>query len=326
MQCMKRIDIDFSNPTLPPKKCAVTFGCFDGIHLGHQEVIRQLKKEALKRGIKAALYLFHPHPQTVLTPQSNFKKLFTLQETEALLHSMGLDFFGLVPFNLKVSKWSPKEFIKSFLIPHLNPRLWVVGYDFAFGAGRVGKASHLKTLAKELSFEVQQLPPVLKAGEPVSTSRIKKLIVGGAIKQANELLGREFFFSGNVVKGEGRGKKIGYPTANLLLDANKIVLKKGVYGVQVQFQEKWHPGVMNVGFRPTFFQELNSREKTSDTKKLHFEVHVIGGSFELYGKQIRVQAQNFLREERAFDSENHLKSQIQRDIQKTLKYLSLPGR
>ena len=323
---MKRIDIDFSNSALPPKRCAVTLGCFDGIHLGHQELIRRLKKEALKRGLKTALYLFHPHPQAVLKPQTNFKKIFTLAETEALLHPIGLDFFGLIPFNLKVSQWSPGEFIKSFLIPHLDPRLWVVGYDFAFGAGRKGKASHLKTFAKEGSFKIRQIPPVLKAGEPVSTSRIKKLIAAGAVREANELLGRKFFFSGKVVKGAGRGGKIGFPTANLLLDDIKIRLKKGVYGVQTLLQGKCRPGVMNVGVRPTFFRKPDPEEKTTDTKKPHFEVHIIGGDFNLYGKQIRIRVENFLREERTFDSAALLKSQIQRDIQKTLKYLSLPDR
>lgn len=326
MQCMKRVDVDFSNPALSPKKCAVALGCFDGVHLGHQEVIRQLKKEALKRKLKTALYLFHPHPQAVLKPQANFKKLFTLREIEALLHSMGLDFFGLIPFNLKISRWSPEEFIKSFLIPQLNPKLWIVGYDFAFGAGRAGKISHLRAFAKDLSFEVQQLPPVLKKGKPVSTSRIKELIAGGSIKQANKLLGREFFFSGNVIKGEGRGKQIGYPTANLLLDTDKIALRKGVYGVQAQFGGKWHPGVMNVGFRPTFFKKSGQGKIVSDITKPHFEAHIIDGVFELYGKRIRVRVQNFLREERVFNKVEHLKSQIRRDIQKTLKYLSLSSR
>lgn len=321
---MKQIKVSFSNPSLPPKKCAVTLGCFDGIHLGHQAIIHQLKKEAGKRKLKTALYLFHPHPQTVLKPQSNFKRLFTLQEIEALLHPLGLDFFGLIPFNLKVSRWSPEEFIRSFLIPHLNPKLWIVGYDFAFGAGRVGKISHLKAFGKTLKFEVRQLSPVLKEGEPVSTSRIKKLIATGCIRKANELLGREFFFSGTVIKGEGRGKNFGYPTANLLLNDDKVMLKRGVYSAQVQFQKKWHPGVMNVGLRPTFLRKLD--KKMSDKQKLHFEVHIIDGNFKLYGKRLCVRVQNFLREERSFHEVDSLKSQIQKDIQKTLKYLLFLGR
>ena len=321
---MKRIEVDFLNPALSPKECAVTLGCFDGIHLGHQEIILQLKKEAQKKGLKAALYVFHPHPQIVLNPQSNFKKLFTLQEIETLLRPFELDFFGLIPFNLKISRWSPEEFITSFLIPHLNPRLWVAGYDFAFGAQREGQFSHAKSFAKTLNFEVQQIPPVLKQGEPVSTSRIKKLLISGCIEQANKLLGREFFFSGTVIKGEGRGQKLGYPTANLLLEGDKIMPKRGVYSVQVHFQKKWHPGVMNIGLRPTFRQK--SEKKILNKKQFHFEVHIINKSFHLYDKRLCVKLQNFLREERVFSGKDDLKLQIQKDIQKTLKHLSPPDR
>lgn len=321
---MKRIEVDFLNPALSPKECAITLGCFDGIHLGHQEIIFQLKKMAQKKGIKTALYVFHPHPQIVLNSQSNFKKLFTLQEIETLLQPFELDFFGLIPFNLNISRWSPEEFITSFLVPHFNPRLWITGYDFAFGAGREGQFSHLKSFAKILNFEVQQVPPVINDEEPVSTSRIKKLLISGYVEKVNKLLGKEFFFSGTVIKGEGRGQSLGYPTANLLPEGGKVMPKRGVYSVQVHFQNKWHPGVMNIGLRPTFRQK--SKKKIINKKQLHFEVHIINKSFHLYDKQLCVKLKNFLREERVFNGEKDLKLQIQKDIQKTLKHFPPPDR
>ena len=152
-----------------------------GIHLD-QEIIFKLKKEALKRKLKTALYMFYPHPQTVLAPEKNFKRLFTLEETQNILESFGLDFFGVIPFDLKLSKWSPEEFVSSFIVPHLKPRLIVVGYDFSFGSQRLGNVSHLKSLSRNWHFEVQQIPPLLKKGEPVSTSRIKKLLSRASIR------------------------------------------------------------------------------------------------------------------------------------------------
>ena len=312
---MKKIQLDFSNPSIPPKGCAVTLGCFDGIHLGHQKIICNLKKEALKRKLKTALYMFYPHPQTVLAPEKKFKRLFTLEETQSILEPFGLDFFGVIPFDLRLSKWSPEEFVSSFIVPYLKPRFIVVGYDFSFGSQRQGNVSHLKSLGQNWDFEVQQIPPLSKQGEPVSTSRIKRLLSEGSIRKANALLGREFFFSGTVVRGEGRGRKLGYPTANLS-PPGKLILKNGVYSIQVCFQKVWHKAVLNIGLKPTFFPK--SIKKATSIGKISFEVHIIHGNFNWYGQNICVKVHRFLREERAFNKISSLKAQIQKDIQETL--------
>lgn len=312
---MKRIDADFSQHSLLPRGCAVTFGCFDGIHLGHQKIISKLKEEALKRKLKTALYLFHPHPQTILNPKRNFKKLFTLKETQTLLQPWELDYFGVIPFNQNISTWSPEKFVTSFVVPQLKPKLIVAGYDFSFGASREGGISHLKSMGEDWDFEVQQVSSFLKKKKPVSTSRIKVLLSQGHIKEANSLLGREFFLSGIVSKGEGRGRELGYPTANLLLP-DKIIPKKGVYSVQVLVHKKWRLGVLNIGFRPTFAQK--SSEKPNLRQTLFFEVHIINGKFDLYGKILCVKITRFLREEKTFKTATALKAQIQKDIKEAL--------
>ena len=313
---MERIDVNHTHSSLSPKGCAVTFGCFDGIHLGHQKIILKLKKEAFKKNLKTALYLFHPHPQIVLNPKNIFKKLFTLEETQTILQSWGLDYFGIIPFSLNMSTWSPEKFVTDFIASHLNPKLIVVGYDFSFGASRKGGVSHLKSLGVDWNFEVKQVSPLLKEGEPVSTSWIKALLSQGDIEQANSFLGREFFLSGSVVKGEGRGRHLGYPTANLSLP-DKALPKRGVYSVQVRFQEKWHPGVLNIGFKPTFLSKL-SEEKVFHRRTPFFEVHIIDGNFNLYGKTLYLKITHFLREEKTFENATALKAQIQKDIQKAL--------
>ena len=313
---MKRIDADLSQPSLLPKGCAVTFGCFDGIHLGHQKIISKLKEEALKRKLKTALYLFHPHPQTVLNPKRNFKKLFTLEETQTLLQPWELDYFGVIPFNQNISTWSPEKFVTSFVVPHLKPKLIVAGYDFSFGASREGGISHLKSMGANWNFEVQQVSSLLKKKKPVSTSRIKTLLSQGHIEEANSLLWREFFLSGTVSRGEGRGRKLGYPTANLLLP-DKVIPKKGVYSVQALVHEKWRLGVLNIGFKPTFTQQ--SLKKPTHGQTLSFEVHIINGEFDLYGKTLCVKMNRFLREEKTFKTAMALKTQIQKDIKEALK-------
>ena len=368
---MERVDL---KQQAPPslKGAAITLGCFDGIHLGHQEIIRRLQEEARKRRLKTALCLLHPHPQTVLRPQktlgpdaSGFKRLFSLNETEDLLRPFGLDFFCLFPFDRSVARLSPQTFIASLVMPLLAPKLWLAGYDFAFGAGRSGGFPLLCKLSSKFGFETLQVPPVtfenvfsagtaggpnldepvarrdafrgasatqaatrdrsadriapdpiranlrragplpasgaqmqtpaaraqqqtagtrprrvrsqaqntaagaktvadLKAkapatagkAEPVSASRIKRLLQEGRVQEACRLLGRPFFFSGAVVKGEGRGRSLGFPTANLRPPQDKAPLKRGVYIIETAVPNgRFLPAVMNVGFRPTFSQK-----------------------------------------------------------------------
>lgn len=306
----KRIDVNFSNPSGSPKGCAVTFGCFDGIHLGHRKILSRLVELARQRSLKTALYLFHPHPQAVLNPAQGFKRLFTLTETKTLLQEQNLDFFGLIPFDLEMSRWSPKTFLSSFVAPFFQPQLIVAGHDFAFGANARGSFSDLKVFSQGTACQVRQVPPVRRQGQVVSTSRIKKLLQKGCIRQANALLGRKFILSGSVVRGHGRGRRIGYRTANLFISSDKMLPKKGVYAIQARFQSEWHPGVLNIGSKPTFLK--NSRA-------VFCEAHIINRNFNLYDKQLHLRICRFLREERLFSNTEALKSQIQKDIKKALK-------
>lgn len=285
-------------------------GCFDGIHLGHQRIIAAMKARAREKNRKTALYIFYPHPLKVLNPSRPYQRLFTLMELRHILAGYKLDFLGLVPFSKDFSRLTPEEFVRSFIVPQIQPDTLVVGYDFSFGRDRSGHISDLRALGKEMNFEVIQVPAQVLDGEPVSTSRIKEALLKGQTEEVNRLSGRPFFFVGSVVKGQGRGKGLGYPTANLSLTKDKFLPKSGVYSAQVWLKghlEK--PAVLNIGYNPTF----------RISRRLTVEVHIINSPIDdLYGQTLKVELGLFIRAERTFRDSVELRKQIQKDVQSAL--------
>ncbi|MCY4512413.1 MAG: riboflavin biosynthesis protein RibF, partial [Bdellovibrionales bacterium] len=303
-----------SFPVKAPKKGVISLGCFDGIHLGHQKIISVMKAQAQEKDLKTALYVFFPHPFQVLNPDKPFKRLFSIRELKHILESYQLDFFGKVSFSRNFSQLSPAEFIQSFIAPQFQPKVIVVGYDFSFGRNREGRISDLRNFGREENFQVVQAPVHLVGGRPVSTSRIKEALSLGRMEEVHQLLRRSFFIIAPVVKGQGRGRKLGYPTANLLLPEDKLLPKKGVYSARVWMEDrKGHPAVLNIGYKPTF----------GGSKKMTIEVHMIKGLFDdLYNRTLRVEIHSFIREERAFKSSIDLQRQIRRDVKVALNNLS----
>ena len=303
-----------SQPVKPPKEGVVSLGCFDGIHLGHQKIISLMKNQARKRNLKTAIYLFHPHPFQVLNPGKPFQQLFSLRELKIILKSCPLDFFGIIAFSESFSRLSPKEFIQSFIGPQLQPKVMVVGYDFSFGRRRLGRISDLKAFGKEENFEVIQAPAHLVAGRPVSTSRIKEALSLGQVEEATRLAGSPFFLMAPVVKGQGRGRKLGYPTANLSVAKDKFLPKKGVYSARIWWKGQiGQPAVLNIGHRPTF----------GASERVTVEAHILKGHIEdLYRRTLKVEIHSFLREEKAFKNSIELQKQIQKDVQRALNNLS----
>ena len=308
---MKRIYLDFQSDSSVLKESVLTIGCFDGIHKGHQQILFEVQRESEKKKVPSCLCLFEPHPLEILQPEKKFKKLFTIDETEEILKSYKLDYLGVIPFDHSFSRQSPEQFIHQ-ITSKLNPSYLVVGYDFSFGVDRKGNVKDLIKKGKELQFEVKQIPALVLGNQPVSSSRIRNLLSLGKMEEAAHLLGYNFFIMSSVIKGQGRGRKLGFPTANLLVD-RKNLPKKGVYAARVKHQNKWYASVLNIGNQPTF----------SNSKEQILEVHIIGESFDLYGVTITLEWRNFLREERPFSSISGLQNQIQSDIQETLNILSV---
>ena len=306
---MEKIIIDFKNPSLAPKKTLLTLGCFDGIHRGHQEIIKEIQLQAKKHKLKSCLCLFNPHPSQVLKPSQGFKRLFLIEELESILQSYNLDYFCIIPFDLSFAKLSPKDFIYSFIKEQFDPFKIIVGYDFLFGFNRTGKVSYLKEEGEKLKFKVKQLSAVSYEGETVSSSAIKKKLSLGYVDQAMNLLGHPFFIRAKVIKGDGRGRQLGFPTANLLIKPEKQLPKKGVYGCKIRgFSGMKKPAVMNIGTRPSV-----------DSKGcLSVEVHIIDEKLDLYGQDLEVEIIDFIREERLFSGLSQLSEQIKQDIKEVL--------
>ena len=304
---MKTQVIDFHRAKLAPKKTVLSLGCFDGIHLGHQSLIERLLFEAKKQKAPACLCLFDPPPFQVLKGQSSFKRLFTIEESKELLKPFALDFLCIIPFDHKFSKLKPKEFVDSFIIRQFDPIKIIVGYDFSFAYQRGGNFSVLKKLAEESNFKVDQVPAYLYHGEPVSSSRIRKLLSLAEMQQVRTLLGRPFSIKGKVIKGKSIGRKLGFPTANLQIKQKELP-PLGVYGGRAQTAGLWRKAVINIGQRPTFGLK----------DSVLIEVHIIEASLDLYNQDLQVELDVFIRKEQAFSNILELTRAIKQDIKKVL--------
>ena len=310
-------------PPLPP--LVLTIGCFDGIHLGHQSLIKALKAEAKSLGAKSCLCLLDPHPRQALNPGGGFKRLFTVKETERLLRPWGLDYFGIISFTMEFSRLQPEDFLRRFVQPRLKPKKIIAGHDFSFGAGGRGDFRLLKRLGRELGISARQIPAALYKGKPVSSSRIRRALALGQMEPAGAMLGRPFSICGPVEKGDGRGSRLGFPTANLRLK-EKFPPKRGVYAARariIKSGEKprsplglWRKAAVNIGFRPTF-QSARPPEALA-------EAHIIpeaagpAAMDDLRGAELELALIRFLREERAFSGPEALKNQIKKDLQEAL--------
>ena len=289
------------------RKTWLTIGSFDGIHIGHQKLIQDLNSQAHEVGAISAVLTFHPHPAVVLRGRTGAFYLTTPSEKVKLLDDLGTDVVITHPFTFELSQSTAHDYV-SYLLNHLGfEELWV-GYDFALGRGREGNVSFLKVLGEELGYHVHVVDPITFDGRIVSSSQIRNLLTEGNINDATKLLGRYYRVTGEVVHGDGRGKLIGIPTANLDTGPEKLVPGAGVYACRVQIQNELWPAAVNVGTRPTF----------ENTDKLsHLEAHVLNYSSDLYTQTITVDFVERLRGEERFDSVDELIRQIFTDIEQT---------
>ena len=297
---------------VPDKAAVVTTGTFDGVHLGHQRIIRQLHETAEKIKGETVILTFFPHPRMVLFPNTEQLLLNTLDEKIALLEKMGVDHLVIHPFTREFSMLGSQEFIESILVKGLATKRLVIGYDHHFGKDREGSFENLKASGPNLGFEVEEIPAWEADHIKVSSTRIRQALGSGAVDVANLLLGYRYMLKGTVVKGQQLGRKLGYPTANIIsTDAYKLVPGNGVYAVYVMSAGKRFGGMMNIGVRPT----IDGTHRTA-------EVNIFDFDADIYGETIEVQFVKWVRGEQKFDGLDKLKQQLAADkttVQKILE-------
>jgi riboflavin kinase / FMN adenylyltransferase len=293
----------------------LTVGTFDGVHLGHQEIVRQLAAEAHRLGYPAVVLTFFPHPAVVLGKRSDPFYITTPEERADLLGKFGADIVITLPFDRQMAETSAHDFI-SRLETHLGMRHLVIGQDFALGKNREGNAGRLAELGNEFGYSLEVFPPIEMDGEIVSSSRIRAALSGGDIDLVTRLLGRPFAVTGQVVPGDGRGHTIGIPTANLNLWAERAIPKAGVYVSQATINGQTWGAVTNVGVRPTFETELVPPR---------VETHLLDFDSDLYGQDLRLSFLRRLRDEQRFPDIQALVNQIHADIRTAREWLAAYG-
>ncbi|MGB6068675.1 MAG: bifunctional riboflavin kinase/FAD synthetase [Desulfomonilaceae bacterium] len=281
---------------------SVALGNFDGVHLGHQEILRRTVETAHQKGRESVVYTFDPHPRLVLNTAPEVPRITTPRERADILEHLGIDVLILAEFTKEFASQSAEEFVENVLVEELGTRNLFIGENYRFGKGRTGSPQTLKKMAPELGFVVHVVPPVKVEGVVVSSSRIREYLMQGQIGQANTLLGREFTIEGRVIHGHHRGKGLGFPTANIRPEV-KLHPPEGVYAVYCRVGETMHLGVMNIGYNPTF-----------RGRRVSYEVYIFDFDRDLYGEIIRVYLVDRLRAEMTFSRVDDLKAQIREDV------------
>ncbi|RQD67801.1 MAG: bifunctional riboflavin kinase/FAD synthetase [Tindallia sp. MSAO_Bac2] len=291
----------------------VALGNFDGIHKGHQTLLKQLVQNSRERNILPSVYTFQNHPGTVLDRYN--KPIFPYKITpiplkKKIMEKFGVDLLFLDTFTKKLMVLSPSEFAKTILVDTLKAKLVVVGEDFRFGYQASGDVTLLKKLGKAFGFDVIIVSPVYEGSIRISSSQIRRFIEQGDLESANKLLGRPFMMLNQVEKGFGRGKKMGYPTANLVLEHNQLVPSEGVYATRVNIDGRIYMGATSVGKNPTF--------KSED---ITIETYIIDSNLMLYEREIELYFYKKIRDQITFENVDDLKHQIYEDVQTIKNYL-----
>ena len=288
----------------------LTIGTFDGIHLGHQEILEKLFERSRFHKGRSFLITFHPHPRKVITKADGLKILSTPEEKVLILEKMGLENLFIINFTKEFSQQSPIEFFKNFIISKIGLKEIVIGHDHKFGKGREGTSDTLKTLGKEFNFEISMVDEYKLGDETISSTKLRHAIMDGDIKRANSFLGREYTFSGTVISGDKRGRLLGYPTANIKLDDNdKLLPGLGIYAAEVIIDNQKFASLLSIGKRPTFY----------DNGEIVPEVYIYDFDKNIYDKKITVNVLDKIRNEEKFSSSEELINQMNKDKEAGMK-------
>lgn len=298
------------DPALPPgipddRGTVVTVGTFDGVHRGHWAVLQEIRRRATATGRRSVLLTFHPHPLRIVRPEHAPPLLTTPDEKKEILAESGLDWAVFLSFTRALSRFEPRRFVEEILVGRLRVEELVIGYDHGFGRGRSGDADTLRSIGEELGFEVDVVAPVETGDAAISSTRIRRALAEGDVEEAGRGLGRPYSLRGLVVRGDGRGRQLGFPTANLRVSSTeKLVPAPGIYAVRGVLRRGTFPGALHVGPRPTFRGSAPS-----------IELHLMDFEGDLYGEDVRVDFIRRLREVRPFDSAEALVAQMRDDVE-----------
>jgi len=296
--------VEGSRDFATPGGTSLTIGNFDGVHLGHRELLRRTVALARAQGLPAVVLTFAPHPIRFFTPKARFYEITTTEEKAERMEELGIDVLVVESFTGEIGGMGPEEFAREVIHQRMRARCVTVGYDFTFGRNRSGSPAMLVRIGKQLGFSVEVVPPLLRGGAIVSSSRIRELLLAGRVREAEELLCRPYKVSGPVVAGAARGRRLGFPTANVQFRQELLPLP-GVYVVDAEVAGALpRRGVANVGFNPTFGEN-----------SLGVEVHLLDFAGDLYGREMTVFFRDRIRDERKFQSADELVRQIGTDVE-----------
>lgn len=278
------------------KGTVVTIGTFDGVHIGHQKIIKKLVENAQANNWESAVLTFFPHPRMVLQKDADIKLINTIDERAKLLEALGLDHLVIHPFTMEFSRMGAEAFVENILVKALNAKKVIIGYDHRFGRNRNADIEDLKGFGEQFGFEVEEISKQELEDVAVSSTKIRKALEAGDITQANQYLGASIMLTGTVVKGKSIGRTIGYPTANLAIaESYKLIPAQGVYVVQSQIKGKTVYGMMNIGTNPT----VGGHDQTVETYFFDFEA-------DLYGQDLEIKVLKRIREEKHFNAVEEL--------------------
>lgn len=291
------------------KSTIATIGTFDGIHIGHQKILNSLVRFGKENSLKSVVITFDPHPRKIINKINSIELINTIEEKKEKLKTLGIDYLIIQKFDEKFSETEANKFVE-ILKNNINIEKLIVGYDHRFGKNRNADINDLKKYGKELNFEVIEIDALEIEEVNISSTKIRLAIKDGNIRLANSYLGYNFFLSGKVVKGHSRGKELGFPTANLRIEENKIIPKNGVYLIKSKIDNQNIYGMMNIGYNPTF-----------NNKSKKIETHFFNLNKNLYGKIIKIELLEYIREEKRFETVDDLIQRLKLDREKCLKLI-----
>jgi riboflavin kinase/FMN adenylyltransferase len=294
----------------PPGGTVVTIGNFDGVHLGHREIFRRVVTGARERQAAAAVITFEPHPLRLLAPEKAPPRINTPKEKVRLIAASCIDLLVVLPFTRKLAALSAADFVTDILVDRLDVRHLVIGYDYAFGRNREGDAAFLAAAASRFGFTLEILEPLRAGSKVYSSTRIRQTLLQGDVNGVVSVLGRHFTLDGRVVGGDGRGRKLGFPTANLST-TKELLPREGVYAVRVRHGRRMYDAVANLGRRPTFAGAEPS-----------LEIHLLDFAGGLYGARLRIYFVERLRDEQRFPSVAALQAAVKADIEQARRFLA----
>lgn len=294
------------------EKSVITLGTFDGLHLGHQQIVDTVIQKSRQIGGRNFLLTFDPHPRKVIPGRNDIKLLSTLEEKILILENIGLENLFVINFTNEFSRQTPEEFVEKYLVNGIGLKEIVIGYDHHFGKGRDGNFALLQELGNKFGFHVTLVPELSVEGETVSSTKIRNALLAGDVVKAGKMLGRKYTFKGKIVRGDGRGRKLGFPTANISVnESDKLIPAKGIYAAECVVENEKHFGLLSLGNRPTFHVD----------GEIIPEFYIFDFDKDIYEKIMQVNLVERIRDEEKFNSVDELIIQMKKDEETGRKIL-----